>query len=330
MGSQPGVSQQPTSTHTHGALLNEPKQSEGEKIAVQDSLGNAELASLLISKARGIKMLSDVAVKAIAIADNPNSDIQDLVSVVGHDLKLATSILSLANSRLFPVYCTGEPLSCLKMAITRLGFQKTKQMILVSSYSSTIAKLSPNAKNARKNFTKHSFLTGCVCIELNKLFGLDIQGEEFTAGLIHDIGRLLLLAALPDQFLKVDKMDFREQESLLEQEMEVFGTTHAKVGGWFLRKNQVPEELVTVAKHHHDPTASEKYTRLVVLVAIADHMANSCSENMAAPEEYEYPVVDNLKLLEMLGATDAAQILENDWSEVFRRAIEACKQIIKF
>ena len=324
------LSQQSTSSHTRDALLNKPRKSEGKAFVVQNNLGNPELAKLLINKAHDIKMLSEVAVKAIAIADNPQSKIQNLVSVVGQDLKLTTNILSLANSPLFPTYSAGDSASCLKLAITRLGFRQTKQMILASCYSSTIRKLSFNEKDARKNFTKHSILTGCICTELNKLFGLGIQGEEFTAGLIHDIGRLLLLAAMPDQFLTVDKVDFREQGSLLKQEMDVFGTTHTEVGEWFLRKNQIPEELVSVAKHHHFPAASQKYTRLVALVAVADHMASSCSENMVAPEEYEYPTLDNLQLLEMLGATDAAQILDKDWSGVFIRAIETCEQILNF
>lgn len=296
----------------------------------QSTFGNPRLKELLVNTARDIKMLPEVAAKAIAIADDPACKIQDLADIISQDLKLATTVLSLANSPLFPVFNTGESIACLKMAITRLGFRQTKQMILVSSYSGLINELPIKEASARKNFLTHSFFTGCICTELNKLFDLGIRGEEFTAGLIHDIGRLLLLAAAPDEFLAIDKMEFTEEGSLLDQEKEIFGTTHADVGGWFLRRNQLSEELVSVANHHHAPTDSAKYTRLVALVAVADHMANSCSKGMTVPNEYECSVVDSLQLLEMFGATDATQLLAENWSEVFRQAIATCEQVLSF
>lgn len=296
--------------------------------ANREIIGTPELTELLVNQAREMKMLPEIAIKAIAVADDPVSDIQDLANIISQDLKLAASVLSLSNSPLFPIYATGSSISCLKMAITRLGFRQIKQMILVSSYSAMVGKLPLKETEARQKFMKHSFLTGCICTELNKLCDLGIQGEEFTAGIFHDIGRLLLLAAVPDQFLAIDKMNFNEEVSLLDKEIAAFGTTHADVGGWFLRRNQIPDELVNVAIHHHAPAGSARFTRLVALVAVADHMANSCSANMVAPSEYECLAVDGLKLMELLGANNAAQFLVDSWPEVFSRAIQTCEQIL--
>lgn len=317
-----------TRTRISSETPNTRKNSMDAATANPNIIGSPELTEFVFEQAREMKMLPEVAAKAIAIADDPDSSIQELADMISQDLKLATSILSFANSRLFPVYATGKPIGCLKMAVNRLGYRQIKQMILVSSYSAMVGKLSLTETEARQNFMKHSFLTACICSELNKLFKLGIQGEEFTAGLFHDIGRLLLMTAVPEQFLAIDKMSFNEDGDLLEQEMAAFGTTHAKLGGWFLRENALPDELINVAIHHHEPSGSARFTRLVALVAVADSLANSCAANIDAPSEYECVAVDSLRLIELLGAADATEILSENWAEVLGRAAETCRQIL--
>jgi HD-like signal output (HDOD) protein len=296
--------------------------------STEELICNRTLAKSLIQKARDIKMLPEVAVRAIAVADNPDAKIQDLANIVSQDAMLATSILSLSNSPLFPVYACGKSISCLKMAITRLGFRQTKQMILVSSYSSMVSKLSNVETKTRDLLSKHSFLTGCIATELNRLFKLGIQGEEFTAGLVHDIGRMLLAATIPEQFSVVDSLDFDEAEDLLEKEQSLLGTDHAKIGGWFLRRNQITEELVNVALHHHAPNDSVQYTRLVALISVADDLANHHQRDPGNLGAYDSSNIEGLKLLETLGAIDAAAKYDEHWPEVLDQAIQTSNQIL--
>lgn len=281
-----------------------------------------QLSEILIQQARHLCMLPDVAVKAIAIAEDRDANIKDLISVISQDVMLTTNILSLSNSVLFGA---GQPISSIQIAITRLGFRQTKNMILASSYTSMLKNMDWREEHVRERLCKHSFLTALICARLNVLFQMDMQGEEFTAGLIHDVGRTLLAVSIPDQFDELDALDFAEDENTLEKERQVIGTTHTEVGAWFLQRNHVPAELISVARHHHDPQNTDGYLRLVALVAIADDLANHYHRQDPMP--YRCLRSPNLKILESLGVRRAARNLQESWEEIIQSSIEAIGQL---
>ena len=281
-----------------------------------------QLSEILIRQARNLCMLPDVAVKAIAIAEDRDANIKDLIAIISQDVMLTTNILSLSNSVLFGA---GQPISSIQIAITRLGFRQTKNMILASSYTSMLKNMDWREEHVRERLCKHSFLTALISARLNALFEMEMQGEEFTAGLIHDVGRTLLAVAIPDQFEQFDTLDFDEDESTLEHEHQMIGTTHAEVGAWFLQRNHVPEELISVAKYHHAPQETDGYLRLVALIAIADDLANHSHRN--DPKPYKCLQSPNLKILESLGVRKAARRLQDSWEDVLGSSIEAVGQL---
>lgn len=281
-----------------------------------------QLSEILIQQARYLNMLPDVAVKAIAIAEDRDADIKDLIAVISQDVMLTTNILSLSNSVLFGA---GQPISSIQIAITRLGFRQTKNMILASSYTSMLKNMNWKEEHVRERLCKHSFLTALISARLNILFQMDMQGEEFTAGLIHDVGRTLLAVAIPDQFEQLDPLDFQEDENTLEHERQTIGTTHAEVGAWFLQRNHLPEELISVAKYHHSPEDTDGYLRLVALIAIADDLANHYHRQDPSP--YKCLRCPNLKILESLGVRRAARRLQESWQEIISSSIESVGQL---
>jgi HD-like signal output (HDOD) protein len=279
----------------------------------------------LVKQASELRMLPDVAVKAIAIADNPDSKITDLVNIVAQDIKLTTSLLSFSNSTIFG---STQTVSSLQQAITRVGFRQTKNMIMASCIVSMMQQMSWNEIRVRDSLCKHSCLTGVISSHLNTLFGLGMQGEEFTAGLIHDVGRTLLAVSVPDKFDEFDPLDFSESDGLLEREATVIGTTHPEVGAWFLQRNHLPEELVMVARHHHVPNLSTKYKRLVTLTAIADEMANYYHrEGLVAG--FDCQNCEHLGLLEKLGADEARMELQEFGPAIISNSVAEVNQLLR-
>ena len=301
-------------------------QREGPQIAAGDKFCPPRpLMENLIKQASGLRMLPDVAVKAIAIAEDPDAKISDLVSIVGQDISLTTSILSLSNSTIFGSTLT---VSSLQQAITRVGFRQIKNMIMASCVVSMMQQMPWEEIRIRDLLCKHSFLTGVINSHLNTLFGFGMQGEEFTAGLVHDMGRTLLAVAIPKEFASFDPLDFNESPDLLKQEFETIGTTHAEVGAWFLQRNQIPEELVMVARYHHQPQSSAKFKRLIALTAIADEMANLYHrEGRQAVFDCEKCVP--LSVLEKLGASEVRSELEEFGPRIFSTSIEEVNQLLK-
>lgn len=285
-----------------------------------------KLTEKLIQTARDIKMLPDIALKAIEIADNPNASTQEFANIIAQDPRLTRDILSLSNSPLFPRAPGVKPISCLKMAINRLGSRQTKQMILVSCYSSMLNQMDMDEVQVREILGRHSFLTGVISTKLNKLFKLGIQGEEFTAGLLHDVGRILLATAAPEEFKALDAMDFSERHDVIQAEVDYIGTSHAEIGEWFLLRNHLPEELVSVARHHHNPAACGKFKRFVALVSVADDLANYY-QRKELETEYDCSDLASLQLLETLGVEAPVERLTEAWPEILSDSVESSGQL---
>lgn len=104
--------------------------------------------------------------------------------------------------------------------------------------------------------------------------GLGFRGEEFTAGLLHDIGRVILCVRAPDAFPRIDPMTFREGAETLAQERAAMGMDHCEIGLRFARANSLPQPIASAIRHHHDPEAEKQYPLLVALTATADALAN--------------------------------------------------------
>lgn len=283
-----------------------------------------KLTEILIQTARDLQMLPDVAVKAIAIADDPDAKIKDLVNVIAQDVKLTADILSLSNSSVFG---STQAILSLDQALARVGFRQTKNMIFASSITSMMQKMPWQETRVRDTLCKHSFLTGIISSRLNSLFGLGMQGEEFTAGLVHDVGRTLLAVSIPDEFELFDPLDFDESDGLIERESDRIGTTHAEVGAWFLQRNHLPEELITVARYHHAPQDANKFKRLVAVTAVADDMANF-SHCDTADAEFNCAENRNLELLATLGVEDAVEKLQELTSVILDSAKLEVNQIL--
>lgn len=262
----------------------------------------------IIKKARDLRMLPEVASKAIAAADDPDTSIQSLANIIAQDPHLTISILRISNSPMYPSYASARNVSCLKMAVTRLGFRQVKQIMLVASYSRMLDEMDFQDVQLREKLNRHGFLTGIVSSKLNQLFHIGLQGEEFTAGLLHDIGHLLLAISDPDLFQSVLQSGANESQNQIEIENEKLGINHAEIGAWFLNRNQMTEELIHVAKYHHDPYQSIRFTRLVALVSAADELARYFDQH-GSMKGFDGSELPSLVLLESLGIQDAKALL---------------------
>lgn len=218
-----------------------------------------------------LRMLPEAANKALKVGRDPLCTIEDFTNVVGRDLKLAADILKIANSVL---YSPRSPIINLHRAVVRLGFQECQNLILTASIASMVNKVSMQQEWIRTVLWWHSLNTGLLATYLNRSFQIGFQGEEFTAGIIHDVGRTLLAVVYPEQFDEFDPLSFDESTDQLDLEQDVIGTDHCQIGAWFATQNQIPSPIPEVILHHHDPSLAESGQKMAALISVADHMAN--------------------------------------------------------
>jgi len=293
------------------SLLNEP--------AVPQSLD-----ALFRSRTRDIRMLPAAAVQALEIARNPDCSITEFTSVVERDIKLATDVLSMANSALF---CTGRPISTLHQSVVRLGLRQCRNIILASSFASLHHSISMHEEWIRELLRHHSFLTGMLALNVNRAVGAGFQGEEFAAALIHDIGRTLFAVCMPESFTEIDRMDFEESADTPEAETRQIGTSHCELGGWFAQNQKLPADLVDVIRFHHNPTQSLRNRRLVALIGVCDHMANHM-QRTGSIEDYRIGENTAIHVLEGCGVRNAAGRLAETSIEIMRTADRDAHEMI--
>ena len=229
------------------------------------------ISEILRARKANLQMLPQVAQHALEVAKNANCLINEFVGIVERDIKLASDILRLANSAAMG---RGRAVDSLHQAVTRLGFQQCKNLIITNSVSSLMKKLPIEQEWVRTILWQHGFVTGLFALHLNRALNIGFNGEEFTAGLIHDVGRALSALAFPDQFSGTDQLDFLEDKSTPDAERRVLGIDHCELGAWFAKQNDLPESIVCVIRFHHDPASGCAGNKLLPLVAAADDLAN--------------------------------------------------------
>ena len=232
----------------------------------------AAVLERLRSRANNLKMLPAVATQALQIVEDPECGINEFAAVVERDPSLAAGILRMANS---VVFSSGKPVLNLHQAVVRLGFRQCKNLIVTASFSSMMKSMTLDEEWIRETLSQHSFTTALLCLNVNRTLNIGFQGEEFTGGLIHDIGRLLLATCYSDCFSELDKLEFDEEIGVLAAEQTLVETNHCEIGAWFVTKNALPEQLKSVVRFHHNPEQADANSRrFVALVAVCDHMAN--------------------------------------------------------
>lgn len=252
---------------------------------------------------RGSLMLPTVAMEAIEVAKDPRCTIGEFSRIVERDPRLATEIISQSNSVLFS---PDRPIISLHQSVLRLGFKQCQNLIVSTSLSCLMHQIPMECRLVQELLWRHSITTAITSVQLNRLLGLGFHGEDFTAGLIHDLGRLLIAATFPNWFEDFDAMDFDEAEGVTESERDALGTDHCVIGAWYAEECRLPIELREVLLAHHGDHPAIINPRLVALTMASDHIANFVQKLSPAAA---YPFRDNpgLRRLEELGSYGAVE-----------------------
>lgn len=229
-----------------------------------------DLKSLVLKRAAEFTMIPAAAMKAMEVGRNPACSVKEYAGAIESDVRLTADILSMANSSL---HSTGNPAATLRDAVMRLGLRRCQNLILSTCTAGLMKNLPLDQSNCRERLWKHSYMTAVICRHINQEMSLGFQGEEFTAGLMHDLGRSLLAAIVPEEFAAIEGLESEECANILEREREILNTDHCELGAGFAAKSGLPPALVATIYHHHAPSGAKEHGDLVTLVAVADHMA---------------------------------------------------------
>lgn len=217
--------------------------------------------------------LPTVIAKMLDLVDNPKTSAGSLSSLIMQDQVLTARILKLANSSF---YAFPRQISTVKLALVVLGFEAVKEMALSLSVLNSFK--GENNKNFdTSQFWHHSLAVGACSRMLARGANHRLAGEAFVAGLLHDIGKLVLNQYLPEEFAEIQDRIWERNQPCEEAEQAVLGVTHAEVGAWLAERWNLPVTLVEAIRWHDHPEACPRNPELSLLVYLSDYLAARCA-----------------------------------------------------
>ncbi|MCD6294048.1 MAG: HDOD domain-containing protein, partial [Deltaproteobacteria bacterium] len=206
-----------------------------------------------------------------AMLQDYDTSIKELARTIEKDQALVPKILSLVNSAFFGF---SARISAISHAVIVLGFNTVRNAVVSVSIIEALS------KGDLKNFDITRFWTHSIAVAVvsRYLAEKNRQGspeDYFTAGLVHDIGKIVLAQYFQDLF-KVVWASARENSlSFYEAEKKEISITHAHIGGYLAGKWKLPHGMIDAIRHHHTPNRNVNDFNLLITVHVADIIVNS-------------------------------------------------------
>ena len=222
----------------------------------------------LVEETSQLVSFPDVAIRVNNMVNDPDSTAAQIGEIISQDPALTTAILKVANS---PLFGFSREVDTVSRAVTILGGKQIRDLTLATTATNTFKNI-PNELLSMDDFWYHSLCCGLAAQELASISKNRKLESVFIAGLLHDIGQLLIFNKVPELAVK-SLMQSLDDEELFEAEREIMGFDHAQLGAALVKHLGLPESLQTCIAFHHEPTKAEDYKIEVALVHIANSIA---------------------------------------------------------
>lgn len=227
-----------------------------------------------VEQTQELATLPSVILRIIEVINNPMADARDVEKEVMEDPVITAKILRMANS---PYYGTNRNISTISQAVVLMGFAEVQNIALSVSIFSRFS--TPTKMFDRRKFWEHCFTTAALADALQNRVDEHIN-DSFAAGLLHDIGRIVLDQHFAEEFQKIVAEAEAEKTTLLEAEKKILGATHCDVGYWMAEQWNLPPALAESILQHHSPHSDQESYALTAIVHVADAIAKGFGEYM--------------------------------------------------
>jgi len=214
--------------------------------------------------------------------EDPSAAMSDVSALIEQDPALAAKILSVSNSA---SYGLARPVASLKLAMVILGVQEVQNIVLGVSMFDALRDDKTEYLLAREH-VRHSVMVGALAKRLGSCLRLNLDGEDFVSGLLHDIGKMLLCRQFSKKYIEVYQAAGGTSGPLAAVEFHVFGFDHAQAGAALAMEWNLPKSLVDSLWFHHprpeeslDDAEDAKLAALVRVANLAAHEDFSVEED---------------------------------------------------
>jgi HD-like signal output (HDOD) protein len=234
------------------------------------------------SQMESLPALPATVAEVMAVTANPESSADDLMHVILKDQTMCSTILKVANSAFFGI---PRGVSTIERAVVVLGYEEIRNIVIGKAIFSSFPQLNQENKNTVNLFWEHAFTCGLAA----KIMGDHLHlppSELFIAGLIHDIGKLVMLMAFPNDYPILQELYNPCNLDNSAEERAKFSIAHDKVGLQLAERWLLPEQLCMAIGFHHSPQHAPRFKQYPLIVQIADILSLMyCSQDFYGPQD---------------------------------------------
>jgi HD-like signal output (HDOD) protein len=286
------------------------KSTLAQAFALRDILNNDNLKKL-VSKIESLPSLPSLYMEIMEELQSANTSFRKVGEIIAHDVGMTAKILQMVNSAFFGL-C--RRISNPQEAVSLLGFETIKSLVLTAKIFSQFDKKKIVAFSLDELWT-HSMLTGLFSKTISQAESdLDETSDDaYLAGLLHDLGKLVLAQNLSELYQKARTAAQNDQRTAWEVELDFFGTTHAEIAAYLMGLWGLNYPIVEAIAFHHSPDKRTGQTGPLAAV----HAGNAMAHEIAAPKSIGRSGVD-LDFMAELGLDDRVPV----WQA-------ACRELVK-
>jgi len=263
-----------------------------------------------------VKLISlpEIYIRVSQILEDENHSAKQLGEIISHDPALTARILRIVNSA---YYSLAAKIELVSRAVSVIGEDDLRNLVLATSAVDTFKRI-PNQLVDIDLFWRHSVHTGIVSRLLSKHCNI-LHGERlFVAGMLHDIGKLILYFKEPELSQQVLLAAAESDGQLFRSEQKIIGFTHGDVGAALIDAWQLSDTLKEVVGYHHTPLKAKNYRMEASIVHIANCVVNALGPDIDVDEHLldDFPGFEP-KTLEITGLNlnILPEVMEQAWEQ---------------
>ncbi|MCF7708192.1 MAG: HDOD domain-containing protein [Verrucomicrobia bacterium] len=219
-----------------------------------------------INAARHLPPAPHILPQLLELLEKEDADSDEIVELITYDPALTFGVLRLCNS----AYLGAALPACdIQEAVTRLGFKPVFQLVAAVCGGKTLAPPQEGYSIEPGELWRHSVATA-VCAQLIAKECHINENLAFTAGLLHDIGKIILSEFMEASLPEVLNTAKNSRLSFPESEKAVLGVDHAEIGGRLLAGWRFPPEIIEAVEHHHNPSAAIEHKKLAACICLSN------------------------------------------------------------
>lgn len=222
-------------------------------------------AETLVAGIDQLVSLPEVSIKINHLLSQGDYTSSSLATVISHDPDISARLLRLVNSSF---YGMPSKIDTIQRAVTVAGANEVRNLVMATAVMQQFTGI-PAELVDMNQFWRHAVTTGVLSQAISRECSSLHTDRLFVAGMLHDLGRLVIYLSLPDKAREILYITGGDEWILADTEQEILGFCHTDVGEALFRAWGLPEGLQTIAKFHHHPHLATSHENDVAIVHIA-------------------------------------------------------------